>query len=142
MLKFFRRTLVILALLIVGFSFAFRAWNARSLPQLSGELTISGLQHPVDILRDEYGIPHIYAKTDSDMMFALGYVHAQDRLYQMEIQRRTAGGHIAEFWGANALGIDRFIRTLGFTQQAKKLGMPQTLTPDTRADLSAYTWQV
>ena len=100
------------------------------------------------------GIPHIYAKTDADMMFALGYVHAQDRLYQMEFQRRVATGQLAALWGPGPIAdhekdnpkaipaliaTDKFIRTLGFAQGAQQTwDSPTTLTPTARGDLSAY----
>lgn len=150
MLKFARRTLVILLLLLGLIIVGTRSWFARSLPQTDGTITLSGsgLQQPVDILRDEFGVPHIYAQTDADMMFALGYVHAQDRLYQMEIQRRVSSGNLAAFWGRGnededaitPIGTDRFLRTLGFHRLAEQTWEDQSILSDqARADLSAYT---
>jgi penicillin amidase len=141
MLKFVWRSLVLLILLVAAGILGTRAYLARSLPLLDGTLTLrdGALQHPVDIYRDDYGIPHIYAQTDADMMFALGYVHAQDRLYQMDFQRRVASGQVAALWGANALGADRFTRTLGFHKLSQDLwDNPNVLSAQTRADLSAY----
>ncbi len=85
-----------------------------------GELIIEGLQHPVTIYRDEASIPHIYAKTDQDLMFAQGWIHAQDRLWQMEMNRRVAMGRISEAFGDLALDTDRLVRTLGFNRLAKQ----------------------
>ena len=146
MLKFIRRAFVLLAIVLALFVFGARAWFARSLPQVDGSITLagSGLQHPVDILRDAYGVPHIYAKTDADMMFALGYVHAQDRFYQMEFQRRAASGQLSAMWGRGGeeekvLTGDRFVRTMGFAKDARDLWEdPSQLSDQARADLSAY----
>jgi penicillin amidase len=85
----------------------------QSLPQAQGELELTGLSAPVEVLRDGQGIPHIYASTIEDAQFALGFVHAQDRLWQMEMDRRIAAGRLAEILGPAALEVDRLFRTLG-----------------------------
>ncbi|MBT5078583.1 MAG: penicillin acylase family protein, partial [Candidatus Marinimicrobia bacterium] len=85
-----------------------------------GELNIEGLQYPVTIYRDEASVPHIYAKSDHDLMFAQGWIHAQDRLWQMEMNRRVAMGRISEAFGNLALDTDRLVRTLGFNRLAKQ----------------------
>src|SRR5579859_473871 len=85
----------------------------QSLPETTGELQLSGLEAPVEILRDEHGIPHIFAASVADAQFALGFVHAQDRLWQMEMDRRIAAGRLAEALGPAALEPDRLFRTLG-----------------------------
>ena len=76
---------------------------SRSLAQLSGELDVPGLRAPVEVNRDEWGIPHIYAKDDDDLFMAQGYVMAQDRLWQMEMWRRAGEGRLAEILGPGAL---------------------------------------
>ncbi|MYH39379.1 MAG: penicillin acylase family protein, partial [Rhodospirillaceae bacterium] len=70
-------------------------WFRTSLPRLDGSVTVAGIERPVSIVRDGRGIPYIYAETESDAWFALGYVHAQDRLFQMEMQRRAGQGRLA-----------------------------------------------
>src|SRR6186713_1277609 len=85
----------------------------QSLPKTSGELHLPGLGASVEVLRDRHGIPHIYAASLEDAHFALGFVHAQDRLWQMEMNRRIAAGRMAEILGPGALETDRFLRTLG-----------------------------
>src|SRR4030088_1948145 len=85
----------------------------QSLPQTSGRLTLQGLSGEVEVLRDAHGVPHIYASSIEDANFALGFVHAQDRLWQMEMSRRIGAGRLAEALGAPALETDRFMRTLG-----------------------------
>lgn len=93
----------------------------RSLrPQLSGNLALQGLQKNVEVLFDTYGVPHIYAQTMEDAYFALGYVHAQDRLFQMEMLRRAAAGRLAEILGEDLLPVDKFFRTLGLNHFAKE----------------------
>ena len=91
----------------------------QSLPTTTGEIRIAGVPAPVEILRDRYGIPHIFAPRDEDAIFGLGYVHAQDRLWQMEMNRRIAAGRLAEILGPGALETDRFIRTLGIRRAAE-----------------------
>ncbi|MDH5352526.1 MAG: penicillin acylase family protein [Betaproteobacteria bacterium] len=90
----------------------------RSLPQETGEARLAGLEKPVEILRDRFGVPHIFAQSLADATRVLGYVHAQDRLWQMEMNRRTAAGRLAEVLGPPALETDRFLRTLGVRRAA------------------------
>jgi len=89
-----------------------------SLPQTKGELAIAGLDAPVEILRDPHGMPHIFARSERDAQFALGFVHAQDRLWQLEMNRRIASGRLAEILGPAALDTDRFLRTIGIRRVA------------------------
>ena len=91
----------------------------RSLPQTEGEIRLTGGEAPVEILRDANGIPHIYARSIADAYFGLGFVHAQDRLWQMETSRRIGSGRIAEILGAGGLGFDRLMRTLGLRRTAQ-----------------------
>ncbi len=90
-------------------------WLSRGrLPQTQGKLTLPGLSAPVEVIRDRWGVPHIYAGNPHDLFFAQGFVHAQDRLWQMEINRRTATGRLSELFGPLALDTDRAVRTFGF----------------------------
>jgi penicillin amidase len=91
----------------------------RSLPQIDGTITVGGVSGPVDIIRDADAVPHIFAANKADGLFGLGYVHAQDRLWQMELQRRIGYGRLSEVLGAAALPQDRFLRTVGFGRAAK-----------------------
>ena len=86
------------------------------LPPIEGELAIDGLQKPVQVLRDRWYVPHIYAQSTSDAVIAMGYVHAQERLWQMDFNRRVVAGRLAEILGEPALFPDRVMRTLGFTR--------------------------
>ena len=87
---------------------------SRSLAQIDGELEIPGLREPVEVIRDEWGVPHIYAQNDDDLFFAQGYVMAQDRLWQMEMWRRWHSGRLAEIFGPDALVYDRRTRLMMF----------------------------
>ena len=91
----------------------------RSLPQMNGTTKVNGLSAPVDIIRDADAIPHIFAANKADGLFGLGYAHAQDRLWQMELQRRIGHGRLSEVLGSAALPQDRFLRTVGFGRAAK-----------------------
>src|SRR2546423_12425044 len=82
------------------------------LPQLQGELAAPGLQQPVEVLRDRWGVPHIYAKNADDLFFAQGFVAAQDRLFQLDWWRRVAVGETAEVLGPSAVAADKFARLL------------------------------
>lgn len=124
---------VALLLLLTGVFFLYRS---ASLPKTSGELHMNGLQGTVDIVRDAEGVPHIFAKSAHDAYFALGVTHAQDRLWQMEMNRRIAAGRVAEILGPKALDTDRFLRTLSIRRNAEAI--LQNLAPDARAALDAY----
>jgi len=109
----------------------------RSLPQIDGEASVRGLAAPVDVLRDAEGVPHLMAQSEKDGWFAMGYVHAQDRLWQMEFQRRVVQGRLSEFLGEIAYDTDRLMRTVGMARTAQR--MAARLDPDTRANLEAYS---
>ena len=86
----------------------------RALATIEGELAVPGLKAPVEVIRDEWGVPHIYAENDDDLFFAQGYVMAQDRLWQMEMWRRWREGRLAEVFGPEALDYDRRTRLMMF----------------------------
>lgn len=92
----------------------------RPLPKSSGRLKLPGLRSGVEILRDRWGVPHIYASNLHDVFFAVGYAQAQDRLWQMEFNRRLASGTLADVFGAPALEVDRLIRRIGFRRAAQR----------------------
>ena len=112
------------------------AWLRQSLPQLDGTLTLSGLRAPVEIVRDRHGVPHIYAGSVEDAYFALGFVHAQDRLWQMEMNRRIGSGRLSEALGAATLDADKFLRTLGVRRVAE--ATLKALSAEARSQLDAY----
>ncbi|MGJ8545632.1 MAG: penicillin acylase family protein [Sulfitobacter sp.] len=85
---------------------------ARSLPDYSAKLEARGLTQPVEIVRDNANVPHIFGETDNDVYFALGFAHAQDRMWQMTVMRRTAQGRLSEIFGSRTLNIDKLLRRL------------------------------
>lgn len=134
--------LIIALLLVAGSFYYFKSYLPTkvaplSLPQISGEIHLKGLDGPVDVYRDKMGIPHIYASTLHDLFFAQGYVHAQDRFWQMDAWRHIGSGTLSEMFGSGQVETDSFLRTLGWreTAQAEWDGMG----PESRAILTAYT---
>src|SRR5712664_4100715 len=109
----------------------------RALAVISGKLKASGLQHPVDVLRDRWGVAHIYAQNQHDLFFAQGFVAAQDRLFQMELWKRSGQGRLAEVLGPSALQRDVNARLLRYRgdMQAEYA----SYSPDTKQILEAFT---
>ncbi|HZZ63736.1 MAG TPA: penicillin acylase family protein [Roseiarcus sp.] len=91
----------------------------RAMPATSGQEKLPGLSAEVHVWRDGYGVPHIFAASMDDAARALGYVHASERLFQMELQRRVGQGRLAEVFGADRLDVDKFVRTLGLYREAE-----------------------
>jgi penicillin G amidase len=87
--------------------------------QIEGTLDIPGLQKSVEVQRDQWGVPHIFAQNNHDLFMAQGFVHAQDRLWQMELNRRLASGRLSEIFGETTLETDRAARTFGFSRLGK-----------------------
>jgi len=108
----------------------------RPVPQKSGTVRLNGLHDSVEIITDCYGIPHIYANNEDDLYFAQGYVHAQDRLWQMELNRRIGSGRLSEIFGPVALETDRFCRRLGMHRVAAEHA--KELVDHDRRTLEAY----
>ncbi|WP_082391308.1 penicillin acylase family protein [Jiulongibacter sediminis] len=107
----------LLALIILGLA-GVCAYLQYLQPSYSGELKIENLKAPVEVIYDDYAIPHVYAQNEDDLFRAFGYVHAQDRLFQMELLRRLSGGRLSEVFGEAALETDLFFRTLNFKKHA------------------------
>lgn len=124
----------LLSLLIAAASAAL--WLVSSLPVTEGRIALPGLSAPVTVERDGWGVPTIRAANERDAAFALGYVHAQDRLYQMEQMRRVGAGRLAEIVGERALPMDRIMRTFGLYRAAE--AQLAGLSPELRAYLEAY----
>jgi penicillin amidase len=108
----------------------------RSFPTINGTIKVAGLQSQVEVYRDSWGVPHVYASSPHDLFFAQGYVHAQDRFWQMEFWRRIGSGRLSEILGESALANDRFIRTLGWHRTAAQ--ELEQLDDEMRAVLEAY----
>ncbi|HEV2188482.1 MAG TPA: penicillin acylase family protein [Stellaceae bacterium] len=124
--------LIAVAVLAGGGYFALRS----SLPQTDGRIVVPGLHGEVTIARDAAGVPTITATTDDDAAFGLGFAHAQDRLFQMEVQRRYGAGRLAEIFGEAAVPIDTQMRVLGL-YRAAEAAWPK-LSPAARSGIEAY----
>ncbi len=126
----------LLAILLLALLGAF-VYLRTSLPKLNGTLTLPGLGAPVEIVRDDNAVPHIYAESSEDALFALGFVHAQDRLFQMDFQRRVGAGRLSEVLGGATLETDKFLRTLGVYRSAERT-LPN-LSAEAQGALAAYS---
>jgi penicillin amidase len=109
--------LVVIPLILIGCT---DLWLHTSLPQTTGALVVSGPSSEIRITRDAVGVPHIVAANDADATFALGFVHAQDRLFQMDMMRRLGAGRLSELFGEGTIGTDRTMRTLGLYRAAER----------------------
>ena len=108
----------IVVLVLVVAAGAYSLLVRRPFPVVNGSLQVAGLSDRVEIYRDRWGVPHIYARDMEDLYFAQGYVHAQDRLWQMDFNRRVGHGRLSEVLGETTLETDRFLRTLGLARAA------------------------
>jgi len=127
--------LIMILVLSVGF-WSYRMVRA-SLPRLEGELRISGLEAPVRIERDRHGVPSIYARSQEDAARALGFVHAQERFFQMDLMRRQPAGELAELLGSAVVALDRNARIHQLRSRAQKV--VESASPHHRNILDAYT---
>ncbi|MBW4620073.1 MAG: penicillin acylase family protein [Cyanosarcina radialis HA8281-LM2] len=126
-------TIALLALLLTGFGiYTVR----RSFPQASGSIALPGLQAEVTVKRDRVGIPQIYASNTRDLFLAQGYVHAQDRFWQMDFWRHIGSGRLSEMFGKGQVDKDKFLRTMGWARVAKQ-ELAQ-FDPQMQANLQAY----
>ena len=136
----FRWLVRITALLLVlcAVSVGLVYWLAsRSLPDYNDDVAVRGLGAAVEIVRDNANVPHIFGETDEDVFLALGFAHAQDRLWQMIMLRRTAQGRLSEVFGASTLSIDKLLRRLDlYTLSVQSV---EALDARTRAALEAYS---
>jgi penicillin amidase len=136
MVNILKRLGLALAAVVLGLITLVLWYRSATQPQIDGRIRLPGVHASIEIVRDAEGIPHIFAQSTSDAYFALGFVHAQDRLWQMELNRRIPDGSMAEVFGPKALDGDRFLRTLGVRRNAEAI--LKNLSADTRAALDAY----
>lgn len=131
-----RRVLLTLVSVLVLVAAGGYLYLRQSLPDFDADHSVRGLTADVDIVRDADAIPHIFAGNKLDGLFGLGYVHAQDRLWQMEFQRRIGHGRLSEIFGTATIPQDRFLRTVGFGRAARSAW--DHLPSDTRRQIDAY----
>ena len=119
-MKKFKRILLTLLVLILLIIVSIYIYLLSTKPMYEGEINLKDIQKETTVLFDDYGIPHIYANNEHDAMIALGYVHAQDRLWQMELMRRIAPGKLSEIFGSVMLKNDKFFSGLGIEEASDK----------------------
>jgi penicillin amidase len=124
-------------LLLVVIIAAVPLWLATTVPPSRVTLRLTGLTEPVSIERDALGIPTVTAANERDAAFAIGFLHAGERLFQMELMRRAGAGRLSEWFGAAALPVDKYMRLLGLYRAAA--AQYPILSPDNRAVIDAYT---
>ena len=108
----------------------------QSIPERSGAVTLEGLSAEVEVVRDAHGVPQIYADTAEDLFAAQGYVHAQDRFWEMDVRRHITAGRLSELFGESQLETDAYIRTMGWRRVAEEeVGL---LSAEARTQLDAY----
>lgn len=116
------RFLLFLFILVAGVAAVAIYWTFyKPLPDHSATIHLPGLESPADIHWDPFGVPHIYAGHKRDLYYAIGYVHAQDRLWQMTLSQLSAEGRFAEFLGEDLIALDKYQRTLGFWETARRI---------------------
>jgi len=122
-MKFLKKALSILGILIVVILltaiFLVKSIKKSGKPQYDGEITLSGLSGEVEVIRDERGMPHIYAENEDDLYMAVGYVMAQERLWQMDLIRRATTGRLSEIFGEDYIETDLFLRSLRMDDKSK-----------------------
>ena len=133
-----KRSLTLLAVVVAVAAGAGYWYVQGKLPQREGEVAMAGLQAPVSVRYDAHGVPHLQAQSEADLYRALGYVHAQDRLFQMEIMRRLARGELAEVLGAKLLPTDTLFRSLRIREQAALMAQRQDHQSPAWQALQAY----
>ncbi len=123
--------IIALAVMVIGLRLL-----KKSQPQTVGTVVVQGLHQPVSIYRDAYGVPHLFANNEDDLFFAQGYVHAQDRLWQMDLNRRAALGTLSEILGPRTIDYDKLIRTINLPAIANQLS--SNLSRESQRILTAY----
>ena len=132
------RWFVVVLLVVALAAFGAGLWMVRrSFPVTEGTVSLAGLEAEVTVVRDESGVPHITASTAEDLFFAQGYVHAQDRFWQMDTWRHIGAGRLSEMFGEGQVETDAFLRTLGFERLAEE--EYASLPDDIRSYLDAYS---
>jgi len=124
-MKIFKRILyglvIILAFALIAGLIYIRYISHKGLPEYSGMLDLKAIKEEVTVIRDEYAIPHIYAKNEEDLYTAVGYVMAQDRLWQMDLLRRVTLGRLSEIFGKEFVETDVLLRALHFQDKSKEI---------------------
>src|SRR5690606_36478170 len=136
LLKFIGIGLFLMLLLV---TLAVAGYLYQLKPQYSGEITLPNLEDTVTVQFDDHGIPHIYGNNASDTYYALGYLHAQERLFQMDLLRRVGAGELSEFFGSSTVEVDRLFHTLGLPEYARSSAEKfESLDPELQTVINQY----
>ena len=119
-MKILKKTLLVFVTLLLVIALSLYIYLQTTKPQYEGEIGLKNISKETTVYFDDYGVPHIYANSQKDAMTALGYVHAQDRLWQMELMRRIAPGRLSELFGSKALANDKFFAGIGIDENSEK----------------------
>ncbi len=120
MKKFLLRLLLSFFFLLLGFFVFFLAYFYRSTPEIKAEYSLEGLEAEVKIIRDHWGVPHIFAQNEKDLFLGCGYVHAQERMWQMDLFRRAGFGKLSEIFGKRTVESDKLMRNLSLKEAASR----------------------
>ena len=139
-MKWLKRIVIALLIILVLVSVGSYMWLKSSAPEYAGNMQLPGLTDKVEARFDEYGVPHIQAQNKHDLYLTFGYLHAQDRLFQMEMMRRAGSGTLAEIIGQKMIKVDRMFRTMGLPEYAIKSEqqLREHASPELINDLEAY----
>lgn len=134
--RWFFRAFIGMFLLAAAVGLLFYYFAVRSLPDYNATFNVTDINAPMEIVRDTHNVPHIFGSTDHDIYFGLGFAHAQDRLWQMTMLRRSAQGRLSELFGKRTADIDEFIRRINIYNLAQ--ASYQYQTDETKQALNAY----
>jgi penicillin amidase len=137
MKKLFKIAIISVLFFLLGCLAFFLFHFYRSIPNINGNVSLAGLETDVRIIRDSWGVPHIFAQNEKDLFFACGYVQAQERMWQMELTRRAGFGELSEIFGRKTLERDRFMRTLDLKEAAQRDF--EKLSPKMKSLLFSYS---
>lgn len=126
-----------LVLVVLGFLLFFLGYFFLSKPKYSGKVSLEGLGEKVRVIIDTWGVPHIHAQNEKDLFFVCGYMHAKERMWQMDLMRRTGQGRLSELFGVDQVERDKFMRTLGL-QEASRRDLDR-ISPQIKELLVAYS---
>ncbi len=118
MKSFFKKSLWVILFIILGFLLFFPGYFFFSKPKYRGKVSLQGLRGEVKIITDTWGVPHIYAETEKDLFFTCGYIHAKERMWQMDLTRRTGYGKLSELFGEALIESDKYVRVMGLKEAA------------------------
>ncbi|MEA2011396.1 MAG: penicillin acylase family protein, partial [Actinomycetota bacterium] len=130
----------LIVVVVLGVAVFGRVSVRRAFPDVEGEVAIAGLEASVEVVRDDMGIPHIYAENPHDLFVAQGFVHAQERFWQMDVWRHIGAGRLSEMFGDTQVETDTFLRTLGWHDVA--VAQLAAATPADREIMEAYAMGV